>query len=258
MALAALVSAGEAASPVLGGPTLCRMAKTKQTRNELVAELCDQIELLMLYCTQFDAGRQVVAKPMATCLRVLLHSKPKGNSRALLDQLSLRAGRWRNAAALRHPRDDEFSSTIVGFVVSMVAGTPGHSSACIPLLPAIDKGVRRSEFSSWWLEPVAFDRRNGKSFSRMDIVLHVADTNGGAHVDSALDESYVRFRSGDFLGVRAMAAPGAIGFGFDPEKGSPILGAPWAAIRTIAHEVLLTIQDRAPAALRNPYVWTNP
>jgi hypothetical protein len=89
----------------------------------------------------------------------------------------------------------------------------------------------------------------------MDIVLHVADTDGGAHVDPSLEESYSGFRGGDFLGVRAAWGPGFAGISLDRDRGVPIPGAPWAAIRTIAHETLLSLRERVPRALKRPYEW---
>ncbi len=233
------------------------MGKQKQTSSELWVQLCDQTDLLMLYCAHFDEGKEVVAKPMATTLRVLLHSNPnpKSSSRALLDHLGLRIGRWRNVAQPGHPRDHKFPCTVVGFHVSMVVGKSERSARCTPILRGPDDGLRRSLFPTWWTEPVAYNGATGKVFSRMDVVRHVADTDGGAHVDGSLDDSYADFRGGDFLGVRAAWGPGLVGISLDRDQGAPIAGAPWAAIRTIAHETLVSLQERAPRGLRQPYVW---
>jgi hypothetical protein len=236
------------------------MGKQRQTQSELWAQLCDQIDLLILYCENFDDGKEVVAKPMATALRVLLHSNsnPKSNSRALLDQLGLRAKRWRNVAQLGHPREHKFPCTVVGFSVSMVVGSSERSARCTPILRGLEEGLRRSPFPTWWTEPVAYNGVSGKVFSRMDIVRHVADTDGGAHVDGALDDSYASFRGGDFLSVRAAWGAEYIGISLNREQGVPIAGAAWAAIRTIAHETLISLQEWAPRGFRQPYEWKTP
>lgn len=233
------------------------MGKLQQTQSELWAQLSDQTELLMLHCAHFDEGREVVAKSMATTLRVLLHSNPnpKSNSRALLDQLGLRTGRWRSVAHAGHPRDHKFPCTIVGFAVSMVVGSSERSARCTPVLRAADEGLRRSPFATWWTEPVAYNSDSGKVFSRMDIVRHIADTDGGAHVDGVLDASYSALRSGDFLSVRAAWGPQHVGISLDRDVGTPIAGAAWAAIRTIAHETLISLEERAQTCFRQPYEW---
>jgi hypothetical protein len=233
------------------------MGKQRQSQSELWAQLCDQTDLLMLHCSHFDEGNDVVAKPMATTLRVLLHSNsnPKSRSRALLDQLGIRAGRWRSVAHPGHPRDRMFASTIWSFSATMVVGSSEHKARCMPILRGPDEGLRRVLFPTWWTEPVAYNRDSGKVFSRMDIVRHVADTDGGAHVDDSLDDSYAALRSGDFLSVRAQWGPHFVGIGSDPKQGAPIAGAVGAAIRTIAHETLVTLQERAPGSLKRAYEW---
>lgn len=236
------------------------MGKQRQTQSELWAQLCDQTDLLMLHCANFDEGKHVVAKPMATTLRVLLHSNPnpRSNSRALLDQLGLRTGRWRNVAQSGHPCEHKIPCTVIGFYISMVVGGADRSACCTPILKGLDDGLRRTPFAAWWTEPVAYNSDSGKVFSRMDIVRHVADTDGGAHVDSALDDSYAAFRSGDFLSVRAAWRPGSVGISLSREQGTPIPGAAWAAVRTIAHETLISLQEKAKKGFRRPYEWNAP
>lgn len=77
----------------------------------------------------------------------------------------------------------------------------------------------------------------------MDIVKHVADTDGGAHVDTDIDEAYASLKSGDFLGFRAVFGPDGFGIGLgEGSAGAVVPGAHLAAIRAIANETLLTLK----------------
>lgn len=218
-------------------------------------QLTDQVELLIHYCEEFDQGRAVFAKPIATVLRVLLHTAARGNTRGLVDQLGFRRGKWRSVAELGHPRDKQLPCPLVAVNVSMTVGKAGHSATCVPRLKRVSEGVRSVPFPIWWTEPIAYNRKNGKVFSRMDIVRSVTDTDGGAHVDASLDESYLSLRDGEFLGIRAVVAPNLVGLSFSYDKGFPIPGAVGAAIRSIAHETLLTLQDFEVEVFSQPYIW---
>lgn len=91
--------------------------------------------------------------------------------------------------------------------------------------------MRSVPFTSWWCDPVLKDVK-GRKFSRLDLVSHVADTDGGAHVDPSLDEAYMALSRQNSLGW-------VLGDGRTPLEGRPEL----ACARQIAHEVLTTLRD---------------
>jgi len=86
-------------------------------------------------------------------------------------------------------------------------------------------------FEEWWTEPVLKDSKQN-CFSRRDLVSHVANTDGGAHVDSDFTEAYM-----------ALSRQNSIGVTFErgnlilPIEGRIELGC----MRQIAHEVLATL-----------------
>ena len=53
-------------------------------------------------------------------------------------------------------------------------------------------------FNDWWNEIIFDDKKN--KFTRHDIVTYVANQDGGAHVDSELDESYATLTKMNSLG----------------------------------------------------------
>jgi hypothetical protein len=73
----------------------------------------------------------------------------------------------------------------------------------------------------------------GRHFSRRDLVLAVANKDGGAHVDPQLDDSYV-----------ALSRMNSIGFAWiGPNGVSEPLDSPVpASVRQIAYEVAQTLE----------------
>ncbi|MFZ5723957.1 MAG: hypothetical protein ACOY33_09910 [Pseudomonadota bacterium] len=90
------------------------------------------------------------------------------------------------------------------------------------------------KFEEWWNNPV-LKTMPTKYFSRREIVTYVADCDGGAHVDPALDEAYMKLSRGNALGHRMLYGSVEL----------PMAGPELACIRQIAHEVLETLKVKA-------------
>ena len=91
------------------------------------------------------------------------------------------------------------------------------------------------DFDTWWNEVVFVDKK-GREMSRKDLILSVADQDGGAHVDPVLNESYAELSRRNSLAWRTKGSQGDV----------PIEGAEKAAIRQISHEVLKTFEPEMP------------
>lgn len=241
---------------------------------ELKQMLIEQVELLQMASTNYDAGRKSAAKHLAVALRVLLHETRK--SKGLLHQLGLRHIRFsewnyttfpriRNGERYRPIRND---LTLEMDVMVGAGESARPTSIAIPVgpfcrlaLPFTDRtkseyvaplssqGVEiRKRFHQWWSDEVVRDKE-GRSFSRRDLVLHVADTDGGAHVDPSLEANYLTFSRKNSLEWK---------FKPEGEEWKSIPGAHIACIRQIAHEVLETLRRSAPWALIEKYTFGNP
>jgi hypothetical protein len=223
----------------------------------LWTHLEEQVHLLTVYCQRFDDGDEVMVKPMATALRVLLHSNPnpKSSSRALLDHLGLRSGRWWDIAGPLGNSSHPNHCALVAYQLANVGGD--IQVTCLPKFTALHDHKKRIAFDEWWTRPVARNSLSREAFSRMDIVRGVADTDGGAHVDAAVEDRYARFRSGEFLSFRAASGAPGSGAVFLKDSadisGELIMGAHIAAVRTIAHETLQTLNCHAPRSFRHPF-----
>ena len=205
------------------------MAKPKRVqrpKDELKRELIEQLQLLRHSCQAFDSGLEAVGKHISLSLRVLLHDHQQ--SRALLDQLGFRSGRYLTSVPPLNPRN---LATECNLVVVQA------SSAGARYLPSIAMGggpfpLQPIPFVNWWNDPVLKDNR-GRTFCRRELVLNVADTDGGAHVDPKLEEAYM-----------AISRENSLGWFFGNDSmTSAVEGRPeLACMRQIAYEVLNTAQ----------------
>lgn len=210
---------------------MAKQGRVQRPKDELKRELAEQLQLLRHACKTFDNGLEAVGKHIALSLRVLIHQH--GQSRALLEQLNLRPNFFLDSAGSVDPRN--LSSTL-GLVLIHGKGSMGYYR---PLISASELSIpmRQIRFVNWWNGPVMKDQKE-HTFSRRQLVLHVADTDGGAHVDPELDEAYMALSRENSLGWQIMIGDITKSF-----EGRPEL----ASMRQIAHEVLSTIHRFVPA-----------
>lgn len=101
-------------------------------------------------------------------------------------------------------------------------------------IPRPRVGGTRLPFAEWWLQPVLRDARR-ELFTRSDVVLKVANQDGGAHVDAAVDSRHHALTRRNSMGVFSGTLP----------KDSPVP----ATLRQIAWEVHATLLAEAPQLL---------
>jgi hypothetical protein len=202
-----------------------KKSRIARTRADLIRELADQVVLLAHACNSFDNGLVQAAKHMAVSLRVLLHER--GQCRALLQQLGIREKRFLNTSRLLNPKNLLTENTLcifnAGGWVPRCNGPQGHGP---------DQTWIR--FEDWWNQDVVRDNQR-RTFNRRELVMNVADTDGGAHADPDLDAAYMD-----------LSRNNSLGWVFDTDKGPvPFEGPQSYCIRQIAHEVLETIKAKA-------------
>lgn len=212
-------------------------AKVKRSQADLRAALIEQVDLLLGYCEHVDRGESAFAKPMATAVRVLLHQSPSSHS--ILHQLGLRSGRYFSMAPPLNPHNILSECNLV----SMRIGAT--DSRFLPVLHPAWSTPKRVPFPEWWTRPVA-KAQDKRTMSRMDIVRAVADMDGGAHVDSGFTEIYAQFRSGEFLGWRLLR---------EDQVSTWLTSPQYSCIRTIAHELLLSLHKYSPWCFSREYTF---
>lgn len=203
-------------------PKRNRVARSK---DDLKQELIDQLALLRVSCTAYDDGIEAAGKTIATTLRVFLYTR--GQSYGLLGQLGYRNGRFISSCE----KFDESNYAPRPMLLYMNVSETGVSWEPRAVSDPHCKESRKLPFSDWWGETIVLDAK-GRKFSRMDLVMHVADTDGGAHVDPGLEDSYMDLTRGNSIGYM---------FGDQkiPFNGRPVL----ACMRQIAHEVFATLRE---------------
>ena len=201
----------------------------ERRRPDLERKLREQYDLLTAHAEAFDRGRRVVALSLAVTIRVLVHDTAQ--SKSLLRQLDLKDKlRFRDTAQHIDPRNLLPNPALVHVKV-----TPGHGVEWeAPLNMRDDDRLRQPlPFRQWWTMPLTKDHTGG-TWSRKDFVLHLANKEGGAHIDPAeIDER-----------LRQIEDENAMGWTYaDPVLGEvpmpygPIL----PSVRQIAHEVATTL-----------------
>jgi len=150
--------------------------------------LREQMDLLRTSLDAFYGGNFAESLRVATIIRVLVHET--GGSKPLLKQarpdgLDLQIPE--NVSEVR-PGEEE----IIRFAVSVRLG-PGPALA--PAVDLLSSHYSSSSVGSWWGRTVfTFPSRVGTQviYTRKQVVLILANREGGAHVDPDEDPNYIR------------------------------------------------------------------
>ena len=208
------------------------MTKVTQSSQELDRHLRDSIGFLKASCASFDAGTVGEAKRLAATIRVLLHDTQQ--SQSLLGLIGLKQKiTYINTATPHDPRNLLAHHGLVGFRMG-----GGGSSYWAPLGDGPPTRYGRTDsFDSWWNEKVIIDKTGGV-FTRRDLVLSLANKDGGAHVDPQLDAKYAALTRGNSLGW--VVSDGA--------SQRPLSDVELHSVRQIAYELFQSLVNHGVAA----------
>jgi hypothetical protein len=206
---------------------LKKLRGPKRSRDELLELLAESRQFLESSADAFDSGYEAEAKRLAVVLRVLLHDTQASHS--LLKQLGVKDRlAFLDTADPINPRNLLPTPGLVIMQATMTAeGAEGQYVA--PLGLERPSGPRVVGFASWWQNAVM---KVDGVWSRKDLVLALANTEGGAHVDPELNERYDRLAKQNGVGFVAMSAAGEKSF-----KGNVVA----VAVRQVTYEVLETL-----------------
>jgi hypothetical protein len=211
------------------------MGKVAQSKSELQSHLREQLGFIIKSCREYDGGDFTEAKRIATSIRVLLHDTK--HSKSLFSQLGLKAIGFLNTAV---PIADGEKHAILGLLQTRITVNDNLtlSGRHHPLLSFRPEGwppAKKRLFPDWWNQIVLTDTES-RGFSRRSLVMAVANTDGGAHVDPELDAGYAALSRSNSIGY-------AIGVN---DVIDPIDKSELASIRQIAHEIIVSVSDRHP------------
>ena len=210
------------------------MNKIPQTKEDLNNRLKDQLHLLTVLTNTYDAGNSVVAKSIATSIRVLVHDTQKSYS--LLRQIEIKTRKFYDTSFLLEEND--LSDMVrIGSFCGLVGITVGGSQTYVPYLDDVPSNVfGYVDFDKYWNRIIFIDQNNNL-FTRKEIVLAVANQDGGAHVAPKIEEKYKKLTQENTLGWKTST---------DGKIWSDPQGSELAAIRQIGHEILRTLLPDYP------------
>jgi hypothetical protein len=200
-----------------------------QSKGELQQHLRDTIEALELSSRSFDGGFEGEANRLAAAIRVLVYDT--GSSKSLLGQLGQKSIQFYETFI---PRELRTIMTYSGLTAIELTPEGAKYVAVLDMLPS-NCPPRWVSFDEWWNRVIFVDRK-GSETSRKDLILAIANKDGGAHVDPVLDEKYADLSRRNSLAWRLSSPRGDV----------PLKGPEKAAVRQITHEILKSLNPTMP------------
>jgi hypothetical protein len=209
------------------------MSKYVVKKDELITHLKEQIQFLVSSAISYDNGSEGEAKRSATTIRVLVYDST--HSSALLTQLNKMNVLFFDSASVFEPSQPLTSSNLLMHRLAKEEGKDFNADYIAPLddLPPTKSKEKKVSFETWWRRNMVFKDNVGNTSNRRDIILAVADKEGGAHVDPKLDEAYANLTRFNSLAWRVHTGSE------EKNMGNPVL----PGIRQIAHEVIKTLKE---------------
>jgi hypothetical protein len=223
------------ARPAASRPHVATLRFAALKHNETVSpdterfheQLDSQLGYLKRSCESYDSGHEDEAARLATTLRVLLHTKGRNNV-SVLSHLGLQDTSMLTSAIYNNNdwRD------LLQIKIDLNSPQP------VTTQPQLGDQFNEATFESWWTGEPIF-RYEDKVYSRKDVILSMADKDGGAHVDRELEPYYETLRRG----LQGLSIVGNLEYGgAEPpfEQGVDVHAPNMhrALVRQFAHEVL--------------------
>lgn len=193
----------------------------EQSRDDLEKQLEEQIGFLKSSADAYDSGNESEFKRLALTLRILLHNG--GCSKSLIGQLGKLDIPFLSTA---FPLSPKHQGPHEGLPAVALAGKETRYVAMLDDGPML----RWIPFSEWWNDTI-FRDAHGRTTTRKEMVLAVADQDGGAHVDPKLEPKYAELSRDNSQGWRIRQGAAS----------SPVPNPGKAAVRQIAHETLKSL-----------------
>ena len=202
------------------------MAKYKQSKEELRQHLAENLGFLKASAASFDAGFHGEAKRLALTIRLLVHDTEKSKSLLALLGLKSTMGFFDTAHDV-NPRNLMSHHGLVGLRIG--AGEGSYFAPLDENMPG--RPNKYVFFADWWNKVVIIDSQKSR-FLRRELVLALANKDGGGHVDPALDENYANLSRNNSVGWVFLNGATSI----------PMNGVELFSVRQIAFELSASIE----------------
>mgnify|MGYP000877776086 FL=1 len=199
--------------------------KIPLNKEDLLAHFNDCLKKLVMFNTIYDAGETAIAKDIAVKLRILFHDTK--NSKSLISQLKLEHLRFVNTADKYDPRN---FMTHHGLLMLLMGSNFGQLSPQLGF-----STFKYTSFNNWWNLDIVLSDQKKNTFTRSKIILELANTDGGAHVDPGINESYFDVSRLNSIGWKIHEK--------NSEQDKPVNDPIPPSIRQISYETLMTFKD---------------
>jgi hypothetical protein len=202
---------------------------------DLKRDFFEQAGFLRASCISYDSGNIAEAKRIALAMRILLHDNR--SSRSLLGQLGIKEklNYWSVLPALLH---DPEARDLFAFFSALIIRFDGSKEPIAE--PNLGSALSKCSFSEWWNGLQV--KNEDVVLTRRDIVLSVADTDGGAHIDPELKGSYAELVKNNGYGIEIHEVDSTTG----DKTIKPLAGQhELMLVRQIANELLNTLLEQS-------------
>jgi hypothetical protein len=111
----------------------------------------------------------------------------------------------------------------------------GSEGVKVEYFPTLDEPKMRLEFDDWWNQYI-YNGQDGKQLTRGELILHIAETDGGAHVDPTVKGAYADLSRHTGVGITTKVGG---------EDAKPFVGKiERVFMRQIVHELLGTFEEQ--------------
>lgn len=194
-------------------------------KEDLLVHLNDCLKKLMIFNKIYDSGEHAIAKDIAVKLRIIFHNTNK--SKSLLEQLMLEHISFVDTSDKYDPRN---LMTHHGLLMLLMGKDTGQ------LYPQLSLStIKHTNFNNWWNLDIVLSDQKKNTFTRRKIILELANTDGGAHVDPEINESYFDISRSNSIGWKIHEK--------NSTQDKPINDPIPPSIRQISYETLMTFKD---------------
>jgi hypothetical protein len=206
--------------------------KKQRKPGDFKKRLDDHLNFMKASMIAYDDGFEEEALRLSNSLRIILHDT--STSTSILKHLGIK-----NSFFFISTSECYVPCNVMPYMglIGMSVKSNSENGTSGAYIPSCNLGSeipnKWLSFNDWWNEIVIDDKQN--IFTRKDIVINVCNTDGGAHVDSKLNEEYSKLIEDNSLGWE-------IG---DENIRKPLDKNPaFASIRQIAEEFIKSVSFR--------------
>lgn len=209
------------------------MSQYTLSRNELIEQLNKQIDFLERSCESYDKKYEDEACRIAVTIRVLVHDTK--NSTSVLQHLKIKhqIDFWDSANPI-NPYNLISSPALVYLQLKNENGI--MKSTYEPNLDNGPSGLSSGwqGFQHWWPRQIVLKDNKKKEFTRKDLVLNLANKDGGAHVDDTLNSDFANLLKFNSVGWKKIE---------NGVEGDFDNNCVYASVRQIGYEILKSIKE---------------